>query len=120
MAEGGAPGALERVVSEDSFIRRQFRQNKNFKKQDKQRKEDQGLYTSHIDDAMIQDVEITTSDVLKVKSSSPSIWLSSSVSFSSNLNVIIVIMDEFKVTEKQEMNINMINEALRLRTHRTI
>ena len=75
MAEGGAPGALERVVSEDSFIRRQFRQNKNFKKQDKQRKEDQGLYTSHIDDAMIQDVEITTSDVLKVKSSSPSIWL---------------------------------------------
>ena len=75
MAEGGAPGALERVVSEDSFIRRQFRQNRNFKKQDKQRKEDQGLYTSHIDDAMIQDVEITTSDVLKVKSSSPSIWL---------------------------------------------
>ena len=69
MAEGGAPGALERVISEDSFIRRQFRQNKNLKNQYERRREDQGLYTSHIDDAMIQDVEISTSDVLKVKSS---------------------------------------------------
>ena len=75
MAEGGAPGALERVVSEDSFIRRQFRQNRNFKKQDQRRREDQGLYTSHIDDAMIQDVEISTSDVLKVKSSTFSLQL---------------------------------------------
>ena len=84
MYEGGTPmyeggtQALERVISEDSIDnnnndgRRQFRPNAPFNNRDLQHvesEEEQGLYTSHIDDPMKHDVEISTSDVLKVKSS---------------------------------------------------
>ena len=75
MYEGGAHAALERVRSEENNVndgRRHFRPNTPFNNLDVERVEqelDEGLYTSNIDDPMIPDVKVSTSDVLKVKSS---------------------------------------------------
>ena len=62
-------GALERVLTanEDSLNkldRGEFRQNAAFSNNDQDK--GQGLYTSHVDDPMIPDLEISTNDVLKV------------------------------------------------------
>ena len=62
---------LEKVISRDSYDhdRRQFREKKNLDLEHR-RREDKGLYTSNVDTITIPDVEISTTDVLKVKSSS--------------------------------------------------
>ena len=75
MYEGEAHADMERVINEDfnnnNDGRRHFRPNTPFKNnpnlQHIESEEEQGLYTSHIDVPMIPDVEISNSDVLKVK-----------------------------------------------------
>ena len=63
---------LEKAMSGDSYDhdRRQFRQKKNLDLEQR-RREDQGLYRSSMDTITIPDVEISTNDVLKVKSLPP-------------------------------------------------